>query len=114
MAGQKIIVEDVPEHEICACGTRAIIPKYTKIIIIENGKIEEGDEWGLFRLTDDGLDLYKVGAEVSAGIMSINILGKSAVEEIDRCKTLEEALQKKFKLSKEEAERTLIRSVRPK
>ncbi len=82
--------------------------------ITENSKVEEGDEWALFRLTDDGLDFYKEGGDLAAGIMSLQISGKLAVKEIQRYGRERDAHEARALLTKEERGRTLIRSVRPK
>ena len=71
------------------------------------------DEWGLFRLTDDGLLFYKEGADFRAGIMSMTIADERAVVEIARYKTRTEAGEMRNKLSKEERGRTLIWAVEP-
>ena len=86
---------------------------YPLVIIVENGNVEAGDEWGLFRLTDEGLAWYNEGAEFAAGIMRMEIDGKSAVKEIARKKTEAEAVAFRCSLPLEERRRTLIRSVRP-
>ena len=82
------------------------------VTITEN--VEPDDEWGLFRLTDDGLGFYEEGAEFAANIMSMKIAGKSTVKEIARRTTKEEAIAVRDDLPKEERKRTLIRPVRPK
>ncbi len=83
-------------------------------VIVENGNVEPDDEWALFRLTDDGLHWYGLGAEFAAGIMALQIDKKPAIVEISRHSTKEEALEVKRQLSEDERKRTLIRSVKPK
>ena len=100
MAGQKVI-ETMRDGQ-------------SVITVIENGNVEEGDEWGLFRLTDEGLEAYRYGAEFREGIMAMKIDGQPAVQEVDRLQTQAEAVEARGKLPEEERARTLIRSVRPK
>ncbi len=84
------------------------------ILVVENGHKEDGDEWALFRLTDDGLSWYLEGCEFAAGIMTLKIEGKPAVVEISRHATEDEAKTARAALPEDELRRTLIRSVRPK
>ena len=115
MAGQKLVDRiSTIEDGIKDSKTGAIMIGLSFTEIIENGNVEPDDEWGLFRLTDDGLSFYREGAEFAAGIMSMRIGGQRAVEEITRFKTQEEAIQAKNELSSEEKGRTLLGSVRPK
>ncbi len=81
--------------------------------VIENGDVEQGDEWALFRLTDDGLSVFCEGGGFEMSIMSLHIKGGRAVEEIARFKTPKEAVEARDELPPEEQRRTLIRSVRP-
>jgi hypothetical protein len=114
MAGQKVDFRlSTPEDNIQNSKGYLIIGM-PFVEIIENGNVEPGDEWGLFRLTDEGLSWYSIGAEIAAGIMEIRIRGQRAVEEISRFGSKEEAVQAKKNLPDEERSRTLIRSVRPK
>lgn len=82
--------------------------------VLENGNIEQGDEWALFRLTDAGLSLWREGAEFASNILSLSIADKPAAVEILRFKTEGEAAEAREKLSSDEKARTLVRSVRPK
>ena len=76
--------------------------------------VRPDDEWGLFRLTDDGLEFYRSGPDFRAAIMSMEISGRSGVVEITRYNTKTEAKKARDKLSEKEKERTLIRAVEPK
>jgi len=104
MAGDKIIMGATD----CATFGVGGLPL---AIITEN--VESGDEWGLFRLTDDGLSWYKEGPDFRASIMSMFISNKRAVEEIARRKTRTEAEEVRRMLPEDEAKRVLIRSVKP-
>jgi hypothetical protein len=99
-------------------GSKVILGKdsmgFPVMTIVENGNVQEDDEWGLFRLTDEGLCWYNEGAEFRAGIMGMEIDGRRMVEELSpRYKTREEITMAWDNLSSEEKGRTLIRSVRP-
>jgi hypothetical protein len=101
--------------EVKQMAGQKIVCSRSFIEIIENGNIQPDDEWGLFRLSDDGLwAYYEIGCEMAAGIMGLSIKNKSAVQEISRFKTREEAVKAKDELSPEEQHRTLLRSVKPK
>jgi len=76
--------------------------------------VKPDDEWGLFRLTDDGVRIYKEGAELAAGIMGIYCKEERVVKEVMRRKKRSQAEEEWKKLPKAERERTLIRAVRPK
>lgn len=103
MAGQK--VEFRPS--VVADGVAFIgVPM---MIITENGNAKPGDDWVLYRLTDEGLGLYQEGAEFAANIMSI----VGSVIEISRHGSKEEALEAMNRLSTKEKRRTLIRSILP-
>ncbi len=106
MAGQKVVIGETNCREHGVGG----LPLCT---VIENGNVEPDDEWALFRLTDDGLETYQMGAEFAEGIMTLLVRGKPAVEETARFKTKEEAVGAKSELSETEKGRTLLRSVRP-
>ena len=115
MAGQRIIHRRLTLEDGIKNERGAIITGLPIVEIIENGNVELGDEWGLFRLSDDGLwAYYEIGYEMAAGIMGLFIEDKPAVQEIACFKTKEEAVKAKGELSPEEQHRTLIRSVRPK
>lgn len=103
MAGQKLVFgETVSDGKICGG-----LPLVT---IVENGNVEDGDEWALFRLTDDGLSFYKEGAEFRAGIMTME---GAVVKLPGHYKTEGEAIVARNQLSTGEKNRTLVRSVRP-
>lgn len=105
MAGQKVTMTVTEPTDKWAGG----LP----LAIIEED-VQPDDEWGLFRLTNDGLGMYNEGFELAASIMSMYIGKKRAVVEISRHKTREEAKEAWDELSKKEQERTLIRAVSPK
>ena len=89
---------------------------YPTVTIIENGNVEKGDEWALFRLTDEGQLFYNEpnAPDLRACIMSIKIDSKPAVVElVPRYTTEQKAIDALNKLSKKEKARTLLRSVRP-
>jgi len=104
MAGEKITMGVTD----CSCFGVGGIPPVT---ITEN--IQPDDEWALFRLTDVGLECYKMGCEFTAGIMSLYIDGKPAVNELARRKTKEEAKVIWAEFPESKRERILIRAVRP-
>lgn len=114
MAGQKIVrrLTTLEDRYKGPGGTIVIGLPLTEII--ENGNVEDGDEWALFRLTDDGLSCYQIGCEFAANIMDCLIKNKPAVEEVCRYKTEAEARQALDQLPQAEQERTLLRSVEPK
>jgi hypothetical protein len=108
MAGQKLILGETTTEG----GQTGGLPLVT---VVENGTTEANDEWALFRLTDDGVSLYREGPDFRAGIMWIKLGGQSVVVEIHpRHKTEQQATCAWEKLSGKERDRTLIRSVRPK
>jgi hypothetical protein len=87
---------------------------YPLVTIIENGNVQEDDEWALFRLTDDGLSWWQEEPDFRMGIMSMEISGQRAVREISpRYPTRSEAFAARSQLSADEQERTLVRSVNP-
>ncbi|KKS39394.1 hypothetical protein A3E04_01645 [Candidatus Kuenenbacteria bacterium RIFCSPHIGHO2_12_FULL_42_14] len=114
MAGQKIVIRKSAVGDGLTDQSGALLIGLTIVEIIENGNVEPGDEWGLFRLTDDGLAAYKIGAEVAAGIMGLKIGGEPAVQEIVRYMTENQAKEARNKFPVDERNRILIRSVRPK
>lgn len=101
-----------------------IIPGFTKgsagfvgglpccVVVVNGDHNQERDQWGLFRLTDEGLVYYREGFEFRAGIMSMLIDEKPAVEEIFRHDLRDEVAKRFRELSQEEQGRTLIRSVK--
>jgi hypothetical protein len=108
MAGQKLV------QGVTKCTDPIGVGGLPLVTIIDNGHIQKGDEWALFRLTDDGLSYYRMGYEFASEIMFLKISGKRAVVELTpRYQTEAEALQAREKLSVLEQKRTLIRSVRP-
>lgn len=115
MAGDKLVDRLTTVEDGIIGHGGAILVGFPITDIIVNGNIEDGDEWALFRLTDDGLIFYNEGAEFRAGIMGLRIKDKLAVVELSPRYTTEElAIDAWSKLSREERARTLIRSVRPK
>jgi len=105
MAGQKIVIRKSAVGDGLTDQSGALLIGLTIVEIIENGNVEPGDEWGLFRLTDDGL---------AAGIMGLKIGGEPAVQEIVRYMTENQAKEARNKFPVDERNRILIRSVRPK
>lgn len=84
------------------------------VTVVANGNVQEGDEWALFRMTDAGLSFYNEGPDFQSSIMSMQIDGRSAVDEVPpRHKSKEEAIAAWGNLSTGEQARTLVRSVRP-
>lgn len=64
----------------------------------------------LLRLTDDGLDWFRLGERFAEEIENLLIGGHPALVKIAEFKTREEAVERFGKLSIEEKERTLIRT----
>ena len=115
MAGQRIVLRTSTIQDGIRDSTGRCLLGIPMAIVTENGNVEQNDEWALFRLTDDGLSLYDVGAEFRMGIMSLRIGGERAVVELNpRYTTKAEANIAWQSLSESERARTLIRSVRPK